>query len=146
MDMIPRTLAITIKKNQKKGFINLIYGPRRVGKTILLEQLTASTPKNKIIWFNGDTQEAQEALNDTSQVKLSKLVKGARLVVIDEAQRIPNIGLSLKILIDGFPDKIFYVTGSSSLMLSRGIQEPLTGRAQKYRLYPLSTQELTREF
>lgn len=141
--MIPRTLASTIKKNQKNGFINLIYGPRRVGKTVLLRQLTQSIPKPNIIWFNGDTQETREALSKTSELALSKLVEQTQYIVIDEAQRIPNIGLSLKILIDNFPKKIFYATGSSSLMLSRGIQEPLTGRTLKYRLFPLSTGELT---
>lgn len=141
--MIPRILTKTIKENQKKGFINLIYGPRRVGKTVLLQQLTKSIRKEQIIWFDGDTQEARDALSQTSQVSLSKLVQKKKYIVIDEAQRIPNIGLSLKILIDNFPKKVFYVTGSSSLMLSRGLQESLTGRATKYRLFPLSTKEIT---
>lgn len=143
MDMLPRILAQTIKKNQKAGFINLIYGPRRVGKTVLLQQLAQRVPAEKIIWFDGDTQEAQEALSTTSQVTLARLVEEASFVVIDEAQRISNIGLSLKILIDRFPKKVFYVTGSSSLILSRGIQEPLTGRTSIYRLFPLSASELT---
>lgn len=114
-----------------------------MGKTVLLTQLTQSIPRPNIIWFNGDTQETREALSKTSELALSKLVEPTQYIVIDEAQRIPNIGLSLKILIDNFPKKIFYATGSS-LMLSRGIQEPLTGRTLKYRLFPLSTRELTR--
>ena len=141
--MIPRILINTIKKGQKKGYINLIYGPRRVGKTVLLQQLVQPLKKEQIIWFDGDTQEARDSLSTTSQVSLSKLVNGKNYIVIDEAQRIPNIGLSLKILIDQFPDKTFYVTGSSSLMLSRGLQEPLTGRTNKYRLFPLSTKEMS---
>lgn len=140
--MIRRTLAPTIIKRQKPGFINLIYGPRRVGKTVLLQQLADITGKPGV-WFNGDHQETRDALSNTSQVVLKKLVERSQVIYIDEAQRISNVGLSLKILIDTFPQKIFYVTGSSSLMLSRGLQEPLTGRAIKYRLYPLSTQELT---
>jgi len=76
-------------------------------------------------------------------VMLSKLVENFSVVAVDEAQRIPNIGLSLKILIDKFPDKTIYVTGSSSLMLARGVKEPLTGRSLKYKLYPLSTNEMT---
>ena len=141
--MIPRRLAKTIKKNLKSGFINIIYGPRRVGKTVLLHQLTKSIPKKDLIWFNGDTQESRDVLSNASQVSLSKLVKNNKVIVVDEAQRIPNIGLSLKILIDNFPKKKFFVTGSSSLMLSHGIQEALTGRTIKYKLYPLSTTELT---
>jgi len=141
--MIPRTLYQTVKKNLKPGFINLVYGPRRVGKTVLLQQLTKSTPQETIAWFNGDTQEARDLLSQTSEVVLSKLVARPQTIVVDEAQRIPNIGLSLKILVDKFPRKTFFVSGSSSLMLARGIQETLTGRTNKYRLFPLSTPELT---
>lgn len=145
VEMIPRSLAKTVKKNQKPGLINLIYGPRQVGKTVLLHQLTQKTKDKDMIWFNGDTREAQQALSQTSEVALSKLVGGKKVVVIDEAQRVSNIGLSSKILVDKFPHKTFYVTGSSSLMLSRGVQEALTGRNLTYRLYPLSTRELTRD-
>lgn len=141
--MIPRTLCQTIKENLKPGFINLIYGPRRVGKTVLLQQLTQSTPKPTTAWFNGDTKEVRDLLSNTSEVALSKLATKPETIVVDEAQRIPNIGLSLKILVDKFPQKTFFVSGSSSLVLARGIQETLTGRTQKYRLFPLSTQELT---
>lgn len=143
--MILRSLVKTINKNQKPGFINLIYGPRQVGKTVLLHQLTEEIEDKDMVWLNGDTREAQEALSQTSEITLSRLVNKKEVVVIDEAQRIPNIGLSLKILIDKFPRKTFYVTGSSSLMLSRGVQEALTGRNLTYHLYPLSTQELTQE-
>ena len=96
MDMIPRILVKTIRKNQKNGFINLIYGPRRVGKTVLLKQLTEKILSRNLVWFNGDTRETQEALSNTSQVHLSKLVDKYKYIVVDEAQRIPNIGLSLK--------------------------------------------------
>lgn len=141
--MIKRSLAATITKHQKNGFINLIYGPRRVGKTTLLQQLTDELSLKEVSWFNGDTQEAREILSKTSEISLSKLINKAETVIIDEAQRIPNIGLSLKIMIDKFPRKKFYVTGSSSLMLSRGLQEPLTGRTTIYRLFPLSISEIS---
>lgn len=145
MDMITRALAKTIIKNQKKGLANIIYGPRRVGKTTLLNQLTASIKKDDLIWFNGDTQETQRALSNTSETALTKLVAQKKYIVVDEAQRVNNIGLSLKILIDKYPEKVFYITGSSSLMLSRGIKESLTGRTKKYRLFPLSTSELSKK-
>lgn len=141
--MIPRQLEKTIKNNQKRGFINIIYGPRRVGKTVLLKKLTSNVPKPSFLYFNGDTEETRNILSSTSEVKLSDLVKNAKTIAVDEAQRIPNIGLSLKILIDKFPQKTFYVTGSSSLALSKGFKESLTGRSIKYKLYPLSTIELT---
>src|SRR3990167_8826287 len=120
--MIVRQLERTIKENIKPGFINVIYGPRRVGKTVLLEKLISKTPKDKLLFLNGDTKEAREALSSTSEVALSELVEKVSVVAIDEAQRIPDIGLSLKILIDKFPNKTFYVTGSSSLSLSRGVR------------------------
>ena len=141
--MITRTLQKTIEDNYKPGYINLIYGPRRVGKTTLLHQLTDHL--EKFIWFNGDTEETRATLSTTSSVKLSKLVESYEVIVVDEAQRIRNIGLSLKILIDLYPNKRFFVTGSSSLALARGLKEPLTGRHLSYRLYPLSTSELLGE-
>lgn len=141
--MITRQIEKAIKDSIKPGFINVVYGPRRVGKTVLLQKLTENTPKSKLLFLNGDTQEARDVLSNTSEVALSKLVEGKEVVAIDEAQRITNIGLSLKILIDKFPDKKFFVTGSSSLMLARGLKEPLTGRSIKHKLYPLSTFELT---
>ncbi|KKR91687.1 MAG: hypothetical protein UU81_C0034G0007 [Microgenomates group bacterium GW2011_GWC1_41_8] len=143
--MITRTLADTIQKDQKPGFVTIIYGPRRVGKTVLLDQLMTGIKKEDVMWFNGDIQESRDVLSTNSDTVLRQLVQQAKNIVIDEAQRIPNIGLSIKILIDAFPEKRIYVTGSSSLMLSRGLQDSLTGRNKTYRLFPLSTHELTEE-
>lgn len=140
--MIQRILTKTIFENYKPGFIQLIYGPRRVGKTVLLKQI-ADKIKLPGVWFDGDQQETRDALSSTSLIILKKLVDHSEVVFIDEAQRIPNIGLSLKILIDTYPRKKFFVTGSSSLTISQGIRESLTGRNLKYKLYPLSTKELT---
>lgn len=116
-----------------------------MGKTVLLEQLTSGKDKERILWLNGDTQETRDELGTTSEVRLKSLVHNADMVIIDEAQRIPNVGLSLKILIDTFSEKTYYVTGSSSLALSYGLQETLTGRTIIYRLFPFSTGELTRD-
>ncbi|MDP3994369.1 MAG: ATP-binding protein [bacterium] len=143
--MIARQLEKTIKDSLRPGFINVIYGPRRVGKTVLLEKLIADNPTGKTLFINGDTQEGRDALSSTSEVTLSKLVEKFSILAVDEAQRIPNIGLALKIIVDKFPDKTIYSTGSSSLMLARGIKEPLTGRSLKYKLYPLSTSEMTQD-
>ncbi len=143
--MIKRELAQTILKQQKPGFITIIYGPRRVGKTVLVGELEKELriAVEQTLKFDADTKEARDALSTTSEMQLSRLMTGKKLIIIDEAQRIANIGLSLKILIDRFPEKIFIVTGSSSLDLAAGLQEPLTGRSKKYKLYPLSTRELT---
>lgn len=143
--MIKRQLEEVIGKNQKDGFINIIYGSRRVGKTVLINSLVSDIPLKNVLILNGDHKEAREILSDTSEANLSKLTKKYKVIVIDEAQRIPNIGLSLKILIDKYPEKTFYVSGSSSLSLAKGIKESLTGRYQKYKLYSLSTVEITKD-
>lgn len=143
--MIERNITGQIIKDRKDGFISVIYGPRRVGKTVLLNQLLKSYPNETPLVLNGDTQETRDLMSNTSETNLSKIVEKYTLIAVDEAQRIPNIGLSLKIIIDKYPQKKVFVTGSSSLELSKGIQETLTGRTHKYKLYPLSTEELARD-
>lgn len=143
--MFTRTLSKVIPKNFKKGFVTIIHGARRVGKTILLDQIKSALPKEeqeKMLTFNGDTKETVDALSTNSEVRLSNLVKDHPVIFIDEAQKIPNITLALKIIIDTFPDKKVVVTGSSSLQLARGAKENLTGRHETYTLFPLSTKEL----
>lgn len=142
--MLQRKLLKTLINNQRTGFINIIYGGRRVGKTVLLEQLKNNYQNDKILFVNGDTDEGRELLSKNSEVKLSNLVENYTCIFIDEAQRIPNIGLSLKIIIDKFPDKKIFVTGSSSLELTRGVKENLTGRNIVFQLYPLSLSEIAK--
>ena len=141
--MIKRTILENIIKNVSPGFINIIYGSRRVGKTVLLQQISDYYKEDNVLFLNGDTEEAQMALERTSEVRLSRLVEGKKLILIDEAQRIPNVSLSLKIIIDKFPDLKIFVTGSSSLSLARGAKENLVGRNKSYRLFPLSFKEKT---
>lgn len=143
LSMIQRQLVKTITSSFKPGFINVIYGARRVGKTVLLEQIREKLPKDKILSLNGDTQETRDLLSTTSEIRLSEIIKNYPAVFIDEAQRIKNISLALKILIDKFPEKKIFVTGSSSLSLARGARETLTGRTKVFRLYPLSLAEIT---
>jgi len=138
--MVIRTILNRITKNVRPGFINIIYGPRRVGKTFLLQQIKEQY-QDKSLMFNGDTSEAVAALSQTSEVALSELVSGYPIIFVDEAQRIPNIGLALKIIIDKFPDKKIFVTGSSSLDLAKGVHENLVGRNISYRLFPFSIKE-----
>lgn len=143
LSMIQRKLRGTIVNNLKPGFINLIYGARRVGKTVLLEQIKQKLNENKILSLNGDTQETRDLLSTTSEVKLSEIVKNYPIIFIDEAQRIKDISLALKIIIDKFPKKKIFVTGSSSLSLSKGARETLTGRVKVFKLFPLSFEEIT---
>jgi uncharacterized protein len=140
--MYKRTIKDNILANFKDGFVTIIYGARRVGKTVLLDQIKQSLEDKKTLSFNGDTQESINALNTNSEVKLSTLVADYEIIFIDEAQKIPNIALAVKILIDKFPFKKIIITGSSSLQLASGAKENLTGRNFSYNLYPLSTSEL----
>lgn len=140
--MYQRSLKDDIIKGFKDGFVTVIYGARRVGKTVLLDQIKQSLNSHKMISFNGDTREAVDALNTNSEMKLTSLVKDHDVIFIDEAQKIPNITLAIKIIIDKFPQKKIIVTGSSSLQLAGGAKENLTGRNYSFNLYPLSTAEL----
>ncbi|EKD99423.1 MAG: hypothetical protein ACD_22C00257G0003 [uncultured bacterium] len=141
--MIDRLLKEVVLKAQKPGFITVIYGARRVGKTYLLDQILSDFDKTRTLSLNGDTQEARDLLSNTSEIKLTQLIEKYEVLAVDEAQRIPNIGLALKIIIDKFPQKKVFVTGSSSLDLAQGLQETLTGRTVKYKLYPLSVKEVS---
>lgn len=141
--MIIRSLVQTILNNYKPGFITVIYGARRVGKTVLLKQLGEKLQPTTRLYLNGDTEETRNLLNTSSEVKLSEIVKRHQTIFIDEAQRIPNITLALKILIDKFPQKNIFITGSSSLELVKDTRENLTGRNISFVLYPLSTKEMS---
>ena len=125
------------------GFVTIIYGARRVGKTVLLDQIKKLIDPGDMLFFNGDTSESVENLSTNSELKLTELVKNHEIIFIDEAQKIPGVALALKIIIDKFPVKKIIVTGSSSLQLARGSHESLTGRNQSFNLFPLSTTELS---
>ena len=143
--MYKRILNNTIINSFKDGFASIIYGARRVGKTVLLGQIKQTLKADNVLFFNGDTQESIDALNTKSDVKLSSLVKNFDLIFIDEAQKIPNITLAVKIILDKFPAKKIVITGSSSLQLNSGAKENLTGRNFSFNLYPLSTSELSQD-
>ena len=125
----------------KKGKVLVIYGPRRVGKSTLLNTYL-STYTSKYLLASGDDIKIQGILGSQDPQKISELVQGLELFVIDEAQRVPGIGLGLKILIDNNPNISVIATGSSSFDLQNKIGEPLTGRKQTLRLYSLSQLEL----
>lgn len=141
--MTPRILYKTIEKSWRPGFVTIISGARRVGKTVLLEQLNSQWAKGQALIVNGDSQEGKVVLDTNSEVKLSNLVKDRKFIFIDEAQGISNVGLALKIIIDKFPEKRIVVTGSVSLFGVPGFRDNLVGRQRSFLLYPFSTKELT---
>ncbi len=123
----------------------VIYGSRQVGKTTLLKNfLTSTALKYKL--DSGDNIKVQQVLSSQDFSKITEYASGYELVAVDEAQRIPNIGSGLKILVDQIPNIIIIATGSSSFELSGQIGEPLTGRKKTLILYPFSQLELAKVY
>lgn len=129
----------------KKGKVFVLYGPRRVGKTELIRRMIAGF-NGKIFTGTGDNQEVRELLFAQKLSQLQTALGSYQLLFIDEAQRIPEVGYALKLLIDHFPEMIILVTGSSSFDLSNKIGEPLTGRNTLRNLFPISVLELYQQF
>jgi uncharacterized protein len=142
--LIPRTLKDIILKDLKeahKGIV--IYGARQVGKTTLANQILSELSL-KTLYLNGDLYGDWKNILESRELSKYKLLfTGYEAVFVDEAQRIPNIGISLKIILDNFPNLVVIVTGSSSLDLASKISEPLTGRVYTYKLNTLSYLELS---
>ena len=123
----------------------LIYGPRRVGKTTLLQNLLAQTPwKYKL--DSGDNIRTQQILSSQDFSQILAYIEGYELLAIDEAQNIPNIGTALKIIVDQVPGIRVIATGSSSFELAGQVGEPLTGRKRTLTLFPMSQFELRAGF
>jgi len=118
----------------------IILGSRQVGKTTLLNKLTRDK-KDKLV-LNGDEPDIREMLSNINSERLTSLFAGKSLVIIDEAQMIPDIGITLKLITDRLPNIQLLVSGSSSLELANSINEPLTGRKFEFKLHPLSLGEM----
>lgn len=139
--MIKRRLKQLIIPRLFKGKAIVLTGPRQVGKTTLLRMMMAETDKKTLFW-NCDEPDIRQKLSNPTSTQLQADTAQADLVLIDEAQRVQNIGITLKLLIDNFPEKQIIVTGSSALQLSNSINEPLTGRKYEYNMLPFSSEEL----
>jgi len=119
----------------------VIYGPRRVGKTTLLTKYLKKTPY-RYKFDSGENITTQDILSSQNFDRIFEYVGSYELIVIDEAQNIPNIGMGLKIIIDHKPGVRIIATGSSSFDLSNKLGEPLTGRKKTLTLFPVSQYEL----
>ncbi len=119
----------------------VVIGPRQVGKTTLLNMLSAESDKRVLLW-NCDEPDVRKKLSEPTSTQLKTETDGYDFIMIDEAQRVQNIGLTIKLLIDNFKEKQIIVTGSSALELSNAVTEPLTGRKYEYTMFPLSVGEL----
>ena len=138
--MIARQIEIKLIEKLHKGKSIILLGPRQVGKTTLLQEMVKKMPDT--LWFNADEYDVQELFESPNSDLLKARFGKAKLVVIDEAQRIKNIGIKLKLITDQMKDIQLIATGSSSFVLSNEINEPLTGRKWEYMLYPISFQEM----
>jgi uncharacterized protein len=133
---VTQQLEQDLTKSRK---IAIIYGPRQIGKTTIA-RVFADRPGSQ--YYNCDLEEVRAQMAQASLPQLSALVAGNSCIVFDEAQRVTDIGLKLKILHDYHPDKLLIATGSSSFELANSIAEPLTGRSRSYQVFPLSEIEL----
>ncbi|HOX77648.1 MAG TPA: AAA family ATPase, partial [Bacteroidales bacterium] len=146
MDRIiyPRTLLDDIKTWMFKGKVLIIYGPRQVGKTTLAKILMSEN--QGALYLNCERPEVWEVLRSRNLERIMSYLGNTRMVVFDEAQKVPGIGELLKLLIDTYPDTQYIASGSSSFNLISDLSEPLTGRNIKFMLYPLSLRELSHTF
>ena len=143
MKNIKRDLKLILDSNIGKGKVLLLIGPRQVGKTTLLKQMIKSfSAEKKVQFWNCDESDIRQFLSDGNLAKLKSFIGNSDFIVIDEAQRVKDIGLTIKLIHDNFANVQLAVTGSSSLDLSNTINEPLTGRKFEYNLFPFSTNEL----
>lgn len=135
-----RTIFKQLYENIGKKPILVLYGARQVGKTTLIKSILAKF--SHTLYLQGDDPKEAMLLEHRSAKELSELVSGYELVVIDEAQRVKDIGITLKLIADNVEQVRVIATGSSSFELANKLNEPLTGRNRKFYLYPLSITEL----
>ncbi len=138
--MINRYIEPQVIRSLEEGFVTILYGARQVGKTTLANKILARAKNG--LYLNCDDPAVASRLRNQSLSGLRAIVSNADLVVIDEAQRIENIGITAKLIHDSLPGIKLLLTGSSSLDLANKIKEPLTGRSRELLLYPLSLREV----
>jgi predicted AAA+ superfamily ATPase len=138
--MIKRELGSTIQSKLYQGKAIVLMGARQVGKTTLLKEIFPDTSEN--LWLNGDETDVQQLFQNSSATRLKGVFGNKKHVIIDEAQRIPDVGLRLKLITDEIKNVQLIATGSSSFDLANNINEPLTGRKWEYRMFPVSFREM----
>ena len=139
--MITRKLQAEIEKRMFSGKAIIVLGARQVGKTTLFKMMLQGTDRH-VLMLNCDEPNVQEMLSGMGTPQLKTLIGTNEILMIDEAQRVKDIGMTLKRITDNIPEVQLLVTGSSSLDLQDRLNEPLTGRKFEYNLYPISTGEI----
>lgn len=139
--MIKRILSERIRNKIGSNKAIILIGPRQSGKTTLLKSIVEQFD-GKTLWLDGDEPDIRQTLPEATSTKLNQLIGDNKLIVVDESQRIENIGLCIKLIVDNIKNITVIASGSSSFELANKINEPLTGRKWMFYLYPLSFLEL----
>ena len=138
--MIARHLENNILPILESNKAIIIMGARQVGKSTLLRQMLGQ--RQDVIWMNGDELDVQDIFSNMTSTRIRAILGNKRILVVDEAQRIANIGLRLKLITDQIPNVQVIATGSSSFELASKVNEPLTGRKREFRMFPLTFREM----
>lgn len=136
--MYQRVIESVIKRNLSKQKVSIILGARRVGKTRLMQSIASQN--KEVLWLNGEDQDTLDILERRSKSQYQKLLNGIKLLIIDEAQYIPEISLKLKLMIDNIKPLHIIISGSSAFDIGN-MGEPLAGRTLTYQLLPFSQEE-----
>lgn len=137
--MIKRIIQASIEKEFFTGKAIIVLGPRQVGKTTLIKEILE---EKEYLFLNADDSTVRRLLNSPDTFQLKQIIGKEKIVFIDEAQRLQQVGLTLKLITDQFKKVQLIVSGSSALEISNQTNEPLTGRKWEYLLYPVSWEEL----
>ena len=139
--MIHRFLEDSIASILTSRKAIIVMGARQVGKSTLLHQLLDA--RDDVVWMNGDDPDTQNLFAQMTSTRMRAIIGNKRILVVDEAQRIADIGLRLKLITDQISDVQVVATGSSSFELANKLNEPLTGRKREFRMSPLTFGEMT---
>jgi len=145
MEYIPRTLENRITDYLAPAKAIILTGPRRTGKTVLLKKIQ-EMHKKECLFLNGDDFMVQDQLARRSSMNYEALLGDKRLLIVDEATEVPEIGKIIKLMLDSIPDLRIIISGSSSFDLVNKTGEPLTGRQYTFHLFPFTEQELASSF
>ena len=134
--MIKRQLKPAVEALVGSGKAIIIMGARQVGKSTMLHEMFSD--RDDALWLNGDDPDVRELFNNMTSDRMRLFLANKKLLIVDEAQRIADIGLKLKLVTDQIPGVQVIATGSSSFQLASKVNESLTGRKREFQMFPLS--------
>jgi predicted AAA+ superfamily ATPase len=144
MTIYPRSIQSIFEKNLRPNKVLMLIGPRRVGKTTFIRNYLKAFKAEEILSLNGEDVLDASLIQERSVANYSRLLEGKKLLVIDEAQHIPNIGMILKLIVDSIEGIRVIASGSSAFDLHQQAGEPLVGRMNTLHLFPLGQMEFAK--